>query len=89
MVIDSPAYLAESGALGGPYVGLQVAVVPDACGSRSPADKALAMRRLERSGATLVCSEMVAFEWLRSCRDEHFKAVLQLVKERPLVGGGR
>ena len=74
-------------ALGLLAAGLQVVVVPDACGSRSPADKALAMRRLERSGATLVCGEMVAFEWLRSCRDEHFKAVLQLVKERPVAGG--
>lgn len=75
-------------ALGLLAAGLQVAVVPDACGSRRPADKALAMRRLEHSGATLVCSEMVVFEWLRSCRDEHFKAVLELVKARP-IGAGR
>ena len=66
--------------------GLHVAVVPDACGSRRPADKALAMNRLERAGATLVCSEMVAFEWLRSCKDLHFKAVLALIKQRPVDG---
>jgi nicotinamidase-related amidase len=67
--------------------GLQVAVVPEACGSRRPSDKALAMRRLEGRGATLVCGEMVAFEWLRSCEDARFKAVLQLIKERPMNVG--
>ena len=29
---------------------------------------------------------MVAFEWLRSCEAPQFKAVLQLIKERPLAG---
>ena len=72
-------------ALGLLAAGLQVAVVPDACASRRPADKALAMQRLLHSGATLVSAEMVAFEWLRSCRSPQFKAVLQLVKDRPLL----
>ena len=73
-------------ALGLLAAGLRVAVVPDACGSRRPADKALAMQRLLQAGATLVSSEMVAFEWLRSCEAPQFKAVLQLIKERPLAG---
>lgn len=64
--------------------GLQVAVVPDACGSRRPSDKSLAMQRLQLAGATLVSAEMVAFEWLRTCQSPHFKAVLQLIKQRPL-----
>ena len=72
-------------ALGLLAAGLQVAVVPDACGSRRPADKALAMQRLQQAGATLVCSEMVAFEWLGACTDMHFKAVLPLIKARPVV----
>jgi len=70
-------------ALGLLAAGLQVAVVPDACGSRRPEDKALAMRRLEHSGATLVCSEMVAFEWLRTCEHGRFRQVLDLLKEAP------
>ena len=56
-------------------------VVVDACGSRFPADKALAMQRLQGSGATLVSGEMVAFEWLRSCEHDRFKPVLERLKE--------
>ena len=55
-------------------------VVVDACGSRFPADKELAMQRLQGAGATLVSAEMVAFEWLETCRHERFKAVLQRLK---------
>jgi nicotinamidase-related amidase len=74
-------------ALGLQAAGLRVVVVPDACGSRRPADKALAMQRLAQSGTTHVSGEMAAFEWLRSCKDPQFEAVLQLVKERPVVQG--
>jgi nicotinamidase-related amidase len=74
-------------ALGLLAAGLQVAVVPGACGSRRRSDKALAMQRLERGGAMLVSGEMIAFEWLGSCEAPHFTAVLQLVKERPVVAG--
>jgi len=61
--------------------GLRVCVAADACGSRRPDDKALALQRLAHSGALLVSSEMVVFEWLRSCSEPPFKAVLQLVKQ--------
>lgn len=64
--------------------GLQVFVVPQACGSRRPEDKALALQRLQQQGALLVNGEMVAFEWLRSCQAPQFKAVLQWVKQRPV-----
>jgi nicotinamidase-related amidase len=63
--------------------GLEVFVVPAACGSRRPEDKALAMQRLAQSGATLVSGEMVAFEWLRTCEHPRFRDVLGLVKELP------
>jgi nicotinamidase-related amidase len=74
-------------ALGLIAAGLQVAVVPDACDSRRPSDKALAMQRLQQAGAVLVSSEMVAFEWLSSCKAPGFKAVLRLIKDRPLSPG--
>ena len=64
--------------------GLRVMVVADACGSRRPADKELAMQRLARADATLVGAEMVVFEWLRTCQAPEFRAVLQLVKDRPV-----
>ena len=71
-------------ALGLLAAGLQVAVVPEACASRRPADKALALERLRAAGAQLLGAEMVAFEWLRSCEHPQFKAVLALIKARPV-----
>ncbi|EHR71836.1 nicotinamidase-like amidase [Burkholderiales bacterium JOSHI_001] len=70
-------------ALGLLRAGLQVFVVPQACGSRRPEDKALALQRLQQQGAVLVNGEMVAFEWLQSCTAPQFKAVLNWVKQRP------
>ena len=67
-------------ALGLLGAGYRTWVVVDASGSRFPADKELAMQRLQKSGATLVSAEMTAFEWLESCRHERFKAVLQRLK---------
>jgi len=61
--------------------GYRTWVVADACGSRFPTDKALAMARLQGAGATLVSGEMVAFEWLQSCENERFKPVLARLKQ--------
>jgi Isochorismatase family len=60
--------------------GYQVFVVAPACGSRSPENHRLAMHRLGKAGAQIVSSEMVAFEWLNSCKNPSFKSVLQLIK---------
>lgn len=60
--------------------GLRVWVATDACGSRFPADRELALRRLEGAGAILASVEMVAFEWLGTCEHERFKAVLAILK---------
>jgi nicotinamidase-related amidase len=69
-------------ALGLRRAGLEVFAVAVACGARTPADHALAMQRLQRAGVALVTPEMVAFEWLDSCEDVAFKAVLALLKQR-------
>ena len=37
--------------------------------------------RLRQAGAVIVSTEMVAFEWLHTCRNEHFKAVLTRLKQ--------
>jgi nicotinamidase-related amidase len=58
----------------------RVWVVAPACGSRKVSDHALAMQRLREAGATVVCTEMVIFEWLHSCRHPRFKEVLALLK---------
>ena len=69
-------------ALGLRQAGRNVFVVAAACGSRLPRDHEVAMRRLEGAGAVITSPEMVAFEWLDSCKDAAFKAVLGLLKHR-------
>lgn len=70
-------------ALGLRRAGHAVWVCAPACGSRRPEDHALAMQRLAGAGAVIVSTEMVAFEWVHSCRHERFKAVLQRLKTVP------
>jgi len=58
----------------------EVWVVTDACGSRTERNRDAAFDRLAGAGCELVTTEMVAFEWLRSCEHPAFKDVLQLMK---------
>ncbi|TCR64092.1 isochorismatase family protein [Bosea sp. BK604] len=67
-------------ALGLLSLGRRVIVVQDAVGSRTPENKAVALRRLEKHGVEIVTTEMVAFEWLRSAEHPRFRDVLKLVK---------
>lgn len=55
-------------------------VVTDACSSRTERNRDAAFDRLAGAGAELVTTEMVAFEWLRSCEHLAFKDMLALVK---------
>jgi nicotinamidase-related amidase len=57
-----------------------VCVVTDACSSRTERNRDAAYDRLAGAGAELVTTEMVAYEWLRSCEHPAFKDVLALVK---------
>ncbi|HVW31963.1 MAG TPA: isochorismatase family protein [Acidimicrobiia bacterium] len=58
----------------------RVYVVADAVGSRRPENRDAALRRMERAGAEVVTTEMVAFEWLGTAADPRFKSVIGLVK---------
>ena len=60
--------------------GSRVALVRDAVGSRSAANRDAALARAERHGADLVTTEMVVFEWLETSRNPHFREALRLVK---------
>ncbi len=60
--------------------GYEVQVVTDAVSSRDPANKTLALRRLENEGAKLTGVEMLLFELLGDARDPAFKSVLNVVK---------
>lgn len=66
--------------------GNDVYLPADACESRRGSDKQIALRRLERAGAIVTTAETTVFEWLRGADHQAFKAVSQLVKERPLAG---
>ena len=55
-------------------------VVTDACSSRTERNRDAAFDRLAGAGAELVTTEMVAFEWMRSCENPVFKDMLALVK---------
>lgn len=55
-------------------------VVTDACGSRSERNRDAAFDRLAGAGAELVTTEMVVFEWLRTCEHPVFKEVHALIK---------
>lgn len=57
-----------------------VYVVTDACSSRTERNRDAAYDRLAAEGASLVTTEMVLFEWLRSAEHPQFKAVQGLIK---------
>lgn len=60
--------------------GRRVHLVRDAVGSRTAANRDAAVARMERHGAELVTTEMVAFEWLRTSEHPRFREVVALVK---------
>jgi nicotinamidase-related amidase len=57
-----------------------VFVVTDACSSRTERNRDAAYDRLAAEGASLVTTEMVLFEWLRSAEHGQFKLVQGLIK---------
>jgi nicotinamidase-related amidase len=60
----------------------RVFVAADTVASRDPADRDIALRRLEQAGAVLTTAETAAFEWLGSASSPAFKSVSKLVQER-------
>ena len=64
----------------GLFEDFDVHVVTDACTSRTERNRDAAYDRLAAEGASLVTTEMVLFEWLKSAEHEQFKAVHQLIK---------
>jgi nicotinamidase-related amidase len=58
----------------------KVSILVDAVGSRRPLDRDIALHRLGSAGASLLTTEMLAFEWLETANRDAFKDVLQIVK---------
>ena len=61
-------------------LGHRVAVVADAVGSRTPANKAAALARMAAHGVEIVTTEMVIFEWLGSAEHPQFRTLSSLIK---------
>jgi nicotinamidase-related amidase len=61
-------------------MGLAVAVVTDAIGSRDPSSRDVALLRLAQAGVVPVTSEMVMFEWIGDAGSPEFKRLLPLIK---------
>lgn len=60
--------------------GYEVFVVADATASRTELSHATAMARLAQTGASVVTTEMVVFEWLERAGTPVFKALTALIK---------
>ena len=63
--------------------GFRVYVANDAVGSRSGADRDVALRRMESQGATLTTTEAALFEWCEVAGTAEFKKISALVLEAP------
>ena len=62
--------------------GFRVYVAADAVSSRKPLDREIALDRMRSSGAVIVTTESVLFEWCEVAGTPQFKAVSRLVKEQ-------
>ena len=60
--------------------GVEVFVVTDATSSRTPESEKACLDRLQASGAGIVTTEMVVFEWLGRAGTDAFRALLPLIK---------
>ncbi len=60
--------------------GYQITLLIDAIGTRKIQDKEIAVQRLTKAGATPASVEMLAFEWLATAQNPHFKNALEIIK---------
>ena len=60
--------------------GTQVELLSDCISSRLESNVTLAIQNLRHLGANITSMEMCIYEILQSCRNERFKAVLNIVK---------
>jgi hypothetical protein len=60
--------------------GYRCAVVADAVGSRDERNRQLALDRMRQEGASIVSTEVILFEWMKTARHPAFKTISALVK---------
>jgi len=63
-------------------MGFECYLAVDATGSRHLLDFETAIDRMEISGATMITTESVLFEWCQDSRHPHFKQVSAWIKDR-------
>lgn len=68
--------------------GFQVFLAVDACGSRFPLDREIAIQRMQSMGVTLTTTESAIFEWCETSLATEFKAISQLIRQ-PFPGDSR
>ncbi|MDD5093242.1 MAG: hydrolase [Dehalococcoidia bacterium] len=61
-------------------LGYEVHVVADAVSSRKPAEKQIALERIEIHGCFPTCVEMALFEILKAAKGDIFKEISRIVK---------
>lgn len=64
--------------------GFNVYICVDAVSSRSPVDRKVAIRQLERMGANITTSENVMFQFVQSKKHSAFRSISSLVKTKQL-----
>lgn len=60
--------------------GYEVYVAKDACASRGKYEFKQGIERMQENGAQISCVEIILFEWLKSSKNPHFKAIQALIK---------
>ena len=60
--------------------GYGVSLAMDAIGSRTEENKDAAIARLKDAGVKMTTVEMIAFEWLRTSKHQHFRQILDQVR---------
>lgn len=60
--------------------GYDVHIMKDGTCSRNQYELDCAYELLKNEGAKLTCLEIILFEWLKSSKNPHFKAIQQLIK---------
>ena len=60
--------------------GYEVYIAKDACASRGKYEFKQGIERMQENGVKISCVEIILFEWLKSSKNPHFKAVQALIK---------
>ena len=62
------------------HAGYDVHVVKDACGSRAESEFFAGIERMKNNGASILTTEILLFEWLKTSKHPSFKEIQNLIK---------